>query len=88
MVNNLSLKLYVVSDTAVSKESIANIKKFLDEEKIDYSLKIVDVLSCPEETVNAGVVATPTLIKELPLPEKKIIGAIKDKKKLLDDLEI
>ncbi|MGD9108882.1 MAG: circadian clock KaiB family protein [Gammaproteobacteria bacterium] len=88
MSNRQVLKLYVVSDTAISKKVIKNIKQFLKEAKIEYSLEVIDVLENPELAVDAGVAATPTLVKEAPPPVKKIVGIINDKKKLFDGLGI
>ena len=88
MIDNYILKLYVVSSTTVSKAAESNLKKMLKEAGIEYSLEIIDVLERPELAVDAGIAATPTLVKESPLPVKKLIGKLDDKQKVLADLGI
>jgi len=83
---NYVFKLYVVGGTPTSKEAIANVKKILQDAGLKYSLEVIDVLDHPELVVDAGVAATPTLIKESPLPTKKIIGKLDDKNRVLTKL--
>jgi circadian clock protein KaiB len=49
----------------------------------DYYLKIVDIYEQPEEVVARGVLAVPTLIKELPLPVRVLIGDFTDEPRVL-----
>jgi circadian clock protein KaiB len=47
----------------------------------DYDLKIVDIYQQPAVVVSCGVLAVPTLIKELPLPVRVLIGDFTDETK-------
>jgi circadian clock protein KaiB len=88
MGDKYDFKLYVVGSTSTSKQAITNLKKIFDEIKIEYSLEIIDVLEHPDIAVNAGIAATPTLVKEAPSPVKKIVGKLDDKQKILAGLGI
>lgn len=88
MGKNYIFKLYVVNTTAVSEQAKANLGKILKEAGVKYSLEVIDVLEQPELAVTAGIAATPTLVKVAPLPEKKIIGKMEDKAKILTLLDI
>lgn len=68
-------KLYIVGQTSHSKTAISNLRQLCDEYLFgQYTLTIIDVLEHPELAEEARILATPTLIKELPLPIKRIIG--------------
>ncbi len=54
----------------------------------DYSLEVIDILEHPDLAVEDNVIASPTLIMELPPPEKRLIGNFKDYKKILLELNI
>lgn len=53
-----------------------------------YDLKIIDVLKNPQLAEDDKILATPTLIKVLPLPLRKIIGDLSDKEKVLLGLNL
>ena len=83
------LKLYITGKTARSEEAVSNLKnlcksKFNDE----YELLIIDVLDSPDLAEQDHVLATPTLIKILPLPVRRIIGDLSDTQKVLLGLDI
>jgi len=48
-----------------------------------YDLRIVDIYQQPAEVVSRGVLAVPTLIKELPLPVRVLIGDFTDEPRVL-----
>jgi len=83
------LKLYVTGKSSRADRAIANIKRICEEELSNrYRLVIVDVLEKPELAEQARIIATPTLIKELPLPLRKVIGDLSNKEKVLLGLDI
>jgi circadian clock protein KaiB len=53
-----------------------------------YELEIVDVLEHPQRAEDEKILATPTLIKQLPLPLRRVIGDLSDKEKVLMGLEV
>ena len=83
------LQLYVTGDTALSRKAIREAKKIVSEDLRDnYHLKIVDLLLHPEEAERYNIMVTPTLIRRRPKPEKKIIGDLSNKGKLLTCLDL
>ena len=82
-------KLYVVGQTVRSRNAIYNLKKVCEEALSDsYDLTIVDVLEHPEKAEEDKVLATPTLIKLSPIPQRRIIGDLSDANAVLKALEI
>jgi circadian clock protein KaiB len=43
-----------------------------------YELTIIDVLQQPDIAEQAGIMATPTLIKSTPLPPRRVVGDLSD----------
>ena len=84
-----SLKLYISGRTPRSKRAIANLRRICKEDLGGrYRMVITDVLEEPELADDQKILATPTLIKELPLPLRRIIGDLSDKEKVLIGLDV
>lgn len=83
------LKLYVVGSTPRANTAIANLRHLCDNELSDaYELQIIDVLEHPERAEEDRIIATPTLIKQLPLPLRRVIGDMSDTEKVLLGLQM
>jgi len=54
-----------------------------DDFKGLYSLEIVDLLETPQLAETDKIFATPTLVKALPPPGRKILGDISNREKVL-----
>jgi circadian clock protein KaiB len=83
------LRLYVTGTTPRSVKAIADLKSIWEgelEKRVD--LQIIDVLESPQLAEDEKIIATPTLIKEIPLPLRRLIGDLSDKEKVLLGLEI
>lgn len=83
------LTLFVAGADSRAQAAIGNLRRICDNELPGrYELRVIDVLEQPEEAEHAKVLATPTLIKQLPPPLRRVIGDLSDKEKLLLGLEI
>lgn len=77
------LKLYVSGDSPRSRRAIANLQEFCDRELPQISqIQVVDLLKYPEIAEAEKILITPTLIKELPLPQERIIGDLSQREVL------
>ena len=84
-----ALKLYVTGASPRTERAIANLRRICDSELAGrYTLAIIDVLVDPEAAERDRILATPTLIKELPPPLRRVIGDLSDHAKVLLALEI
>ena len=88
MMSKLVLTLYITGRTSRSERAIANLKR-LCEEELDgvCEVTLIDVLECPQLAEDRKIVATPTLVKESPLPMRRIIGDLSDREKALMGLD-
>ena len=83
------LKLYITGTNPRTERAIANLRQVCETDlKGDYSLDIIDVAENPEAAERDRILATPTLIKTLPLPLRRVIGDLSDKEKVLLALEV
>jgi len=87
--NRSVLKLYVTGMTPRAERAVANLRRICAEE-LDgqYDLVIIDVLENPQLAEDEKILATPTLIKELPRPVRRIIGDLSDKERVLLGLDL
>jgi len=87
--NKFELRLYITGKTPKSERAIANLKEICEKElKGLYELQIIDVLESPQLAEDEKILATPTLIKDLPPPLKRIIGDLSDSDKVLLGLDL
>lgn len=86
---NYVLKLYVTGKTPRSERTLANLQKICEEElDCAYHIEVVDILENPKLAEDERILATPTLIKELPPPIRRVIGDLSDRDKVLLGLDI
>lgn len=89
MKRKYTLSLYVAGNTAKSRRAIGNIKKICEEDlKGLCFLKVIDIYKRPVLAKGEQIIATPTLVKKLPLPLRKFIGDLSDKNRLLLGLDL
>lgn len=83
------LRLFVSGSTPRSARAIQNIRA-LCEEKLHgrYDLEVIDIYQHPEVVKPEQIVVTPTFVKRLPLPFRKIIGDLSDKDRVLVGLDL
>lgn len=80
-------KLYITGDTLNSTRARAALRRLLEEGLIDpQDLIIIDVLAEPEQAEKDRIIATPTLIRTEPLPERRVIGDLSDLETVLSAL--
>lgn len=83
------VKLYVTGQTPRSRAAIENLRRICDEElRGRYEMIVIDVLERPQLAEDEKILATPTVIKELPPPIRRIIGDLSDKDRVLVGLDL
>ncbi len=83
------LKLFITGHSDESKCAIENMQSICKSEmkgKCDFS--IIDLLEYPQLAENEKILATPTLIKELPHPVVRIIGDLSSREKIFQKLNL
>lgn len=87
--NKYLLRLYVTGVTPKSVRAIKNIKQICEEHlKGRYELEVVDIYQRPALLKGEQIVAAPTLIKQLPLPLRRLVGDMSNTDKVLLGLDL
>ncbi len=75
--------------TPRSIKTITNVKFVLDNQlPAKFQLEIVDVFKNPQRARKAQIMATPTLIKKSPLPNRTIVGNITGRDRIIKGLNL
>jgi circadian clock protein KaiB len=83
------LRLYVTGMTPRSTSAVQNIKRICEEHlEGRYKLEVVDVYQRPALAKGEQIIATPTLIRCLPLPLRRFIGDMSRTDKILLGLDL
>ena len=83
------LRLYIAGLTPRSQEAVRAITGVCEEHLAGrYDLEVIDLYQNPVLAKGEQIIAAPTLIKQLPLPLRKIIGNMADKDKVLVGLDL
>lgn len=83
------LSLFVTGASALSARAIADVRTLCDTYLSGrYHLEVVDVHRNPGLVTSRGVLASPTLIKDLPLPKRVLVGDLSNTKRVLLALDI
>jgi circadian clock protein KaiB len=73
------LKLYITGRTPRSERAIANLRRIVEAApESEYELTVVDVLEQPHLAEQDRVLVTPTLIKQVPPPPRRVLGDLSD----------
>lgn len=89
MKTELRLTLYVAGQTTSAERSLRNLREILQaNDGIDCHFTVVNVLERPDLAEEALILATPTLVKESPLPSRRLIGDLSATDNVLRALHI
>ncbi|WP_017655159.1 circadian clock KaiB family protein [Fortiea contorta] len=81
------LRLFVAGHSANTERILHNLHELLERSlRHPYTLKVVDVLTNPEQAEIDQVSATPTLVKVWPYPIRRIVGDLDYAEKILQML--
>ena len=83
------LRLYVTGMTPRSIRAVANVRAICEEHlQGRYDLEVIDIYQQPTLAEGEQIIATPTLIKKLPLPLRKVIGDMSSTERVLLGLDL
>ena len=82
-------KLCISGMTPRSRQAVVNIKRICEEYLAgQYELEIIDLYQQPELAARHQIIATPTLLRNLPQPQRQMFGDLTDTKATLRRLGI
>jgi circadian clock protein KaiB len=81
------LRLFVAGTSPASVRAINNLQVILNEHLKDrFELEIIDVHQQPQLVQSEDVTAIPMLIKQTPLPKRRLVGDMSDTARVLRGL--
>jgi circadian clock protein KaiB len=84
-----SLRLYVAGQSPRSLNALANLTQLCEEHLAGrHDIETIDLAADPSRARDDDVLAIPTLIRRLPVPERKIIGDLSDTRRTLAALRL
>lgn len=85
----LMLRLYVAGQTPRSQRALLNLRRMCDAQQgLAYDLEVIDVMKHPEIATAQQVMATPMLVREGPVPGRRIVGDLTDQDNVFAGLDI
>lgn len=83
------LKLYIAGRTPRTEQAITSLKDICEKDLLnEYELSVIDVLERPQLAENEKILATPTLVKELPPPLRRVVGDLSNRERVLVGLDL
>jgi circadian clock protein KaiB len=83
------LRLFTSGTTPRSARAIQNLCEICESNlKGQYDLEVIDIYQEPGRASQSDIIAAPTLIKEEPLPIRRMVGDLSDRPKVLFNLAI
>jgi circadian clock protein KaiB len=83
------LKLYVTGKTPRSTRAVENLRTICDEHlKGRYDLEVIDIYQQPALLAGEQIIAAPTLVKKLPLPVRRLVGDMSNRRRVLVGLDL
>jgi circadian clock protein KaiB len=77
-------QLFVAGGTENSVQAVVNLNAICRTHLLDqYEIEVVDVLKEPKRALTNGILMTPTLVKLAPLPIRRIVGTLSQKRIVL-----
>jgi circadian clock protein KaiB len=82
-------RLYITGASPNSSRAISNIKNICENYlKDQYELSVIDVYQQPQIAKTVDIIALPLLIRKMPLPERRLIGDMSDKERVLKSIGV
>ena len=83
------LRLFVAGATVRSREAVLRVRQLCEaQEKGSCTLEVIDIYQQPHLARDHQIVATPTLVRELPRPARRFIGNLLNTAGLFLDLDL
>nr|HET7858085.1 circadian clock KaiB family protein [Caldimonas sp.] len=83
------LRLYISGPTPRSAQALVHVRELCEAALGGrYELSVVDLSQTPALASQHQIVAAPTLVRERPLPQRKFIGDMSDRARILRGLDV
>jgi circadian clock protein KaiB len=85
----VQLRLYVAGQTPKSLAAFENLQRICEQHMPGkYDIKVIDLMQNPQLARGDQIVAIPTVVKNLPVPIRKLIGDLSNTERVLVGLNL
>ena len=83
------LRLYITGQSSHSLQAVKNLDDVCKTDlQNEYEIEVIDVLEHPQLAEDEKILATPTLVKQLPTPLRKLVGDLSNRENMLMGLDL
>ena len=83
------LRLFVAGATARSRQAVLRVRQLYQVElKNNCKLEVIDIYQQPGVASREQIIAAPTLVKQSPMPPKRIIGDLANRDRIIVGLNL
>lgn len=82
------LRLYIAGATERSQQAVLRARQLCEDPTSNFELQIIDIYQQPILARDGQILATPTLVRELPRPVRRLIGDLSNTANLLVGLHL
>jgi circadian clock protein KaiB len=85
----MELRLYIAGQTPKSLTALSNLKRICDAHlRGKYQIEVIDLMKTPQLAQGDQILAIPTLVRNIPMPIRKIIGDLSNTERVLVGLDL
>ena len=85
----IELRLYIAGQTPKSLMALSNLKNICEAHLSGkYQIEVIDLVKTPQLAHGDQILAIPTLVRNLPMPIRKIIGDLSNTERVLVGLDL
>jgi len=89
---SIELRLFVTDHSAAATRALDNLKAVCEDPEVardhDIHIELIDVNDSPQSAEEDKILVTPTLLKKLPLPVRRIVGDLSNEDDIFVILDI
>jgi circadian clock protein KaiB len=85
------LRLYIAGMTPAARRAIENLEALTADmagQEMDMQVEVVDILERPQLAEDERILATPVVVRKLPLPVRRVVGDLSERERVLVGLDI
>lgn len=73
-----SFQVFVTGDSPRSSAALTNLRRLCAARRIEPEIEVIDVVDRPRDAETLRILATPTVVRRLPMPIRRVIGDLSD----------
>ncbi|MEQ8264177.1 circadian clock KaiB family protein [Pseudohaliea sp.] len=90
MTEKLILKIYIAGMTPAALRALRNLREICESFRDDgnFDISVIDILQHPQLAEDEKILATPTVVRSLPPPIRKLVGDLTDREQAILGLDL